>query len=529
MAKKIILIQPKTPENFWTLQKFIDLMHKRGNFPPISLATVAALTPSFYEVVIIDENIEKIDFGMGCDLVGITGYTVHAQRMFEIASEFRKRGVLTVGGGVYCSSHLEQCLAHFDVVLRGEAEKIWPEFLMDWERGEFQRCYVEENLIDLKISPQPRWDLSPVDRYLSGIVQSSRGCPNDCEFCDVTVLFGRKCRYKRIDQVMQEINWFVDHGAIEIFLADDNFIGNKNYAKEILRHLITLNEKQKKPIAFFTQVTVTVAEDDELLRLFREAGFVALFIGIESPKKESLKIANKKTNLQLDLREAVRKIQAHGIMVYSGMVVGFDTDDLAIFGEQEQFLIEAGIMVPMIGMLVAAKDTKLWKRLEKEGRLVPDSEFGDQERATNFIPLLMTKTELEKNYFKLIKKVHSSDHFLSRYRSFISQIDLKLIRPDSILEKYMDIRNFRLPLFLWTLRVLKNYLFSADKTRRKLFFAVMRPTVSKSIFCLPLALNSLAYFLSLDDYVNRSFGFPTGCQGQERADSAISITAYPHT
>jgi radical SAM superfamily enzyme YgiQ (UPF0313 family) len=238
--------------------------------------------------------------------------------------------------------------------------------------------------------------------------------------------------------VIQEIKWFIDHGAIEIFLADDNFIGNKNYAKKILKNIIELNRKLKKPIAFFTQATLTVADDDELLRLFRAAGFVALFIGIETPKKESLEIANKKINLQLDLKEAVRKIQAYGIMVYSGMVVGFDTDDLAIFKQQDQFLIETGIMVPMIGMLVAAKDTKLWKRLEREGRLVPDSEFGDQERETNIIPLLMTKTELESNYFKLIRKVHGNDHFLSRYRSFISQVDLKMIGPDSILTKYMD-------------------------------------------------------------------------------------------
>jgi radical SAM superfamily enzyme YgiQ (UPF0313 family) len=276
--------------------------------------------------------------------------------------------------------------------------------------------------------------------------------------------------------------------------------------------LIELNRNLKKPIAFFTQVTVTVAEDDELLCLLREAGFVALFIGIETPKKESLEIANKKINLRLDLREAVRKIQAHGIMVYSGMVVGFDTDDLGIFEQQEQFLSEAGIMVPMIGMLVAAKNTKLWNRLEKEGRLVPDSEFGDQERETNIIPLLMTKTELETNYFKLIKKVHGGDHFLSRYHSFINQIDLGLIGPDSILTKYMDIRNFRAELFLWTLRVIKNFMFSLDKTHRKLFFAVMRLTFAKSIRCLPLALNSLAYFLSLDDYVKRRFGYPTDRQ-----------------
>jgi len=162
-------------------------------------------------------------------------------------------------------------------------------------------------------------------------------------------------------------------------------------------------------------------------------------------------------------------------------------------------------------MLVAAKNTKLWERLEKEGRLVPDSEFGDQERETNIIPLLMTRTELENNYFKLIKKVHGSDHFLMRYRSFIKQIDLKLIGPDSILTKYMDIKNFRISLFLWTLRVIREYLFSLEKTRRKLFFSVMKLTVTKSLICLPLALNSLAYFLSLDEYVKRCFACPTSC------------------
>jgi radical SAM superfamily enzyme YgiQ (UPF0313 family) len=505
IMKKIVLIQPKTPENFWTLKGFVKLMQKKGNFPPISLATLAALTPNDFDVEIIDENIETINFEIECDLVGITGYTVHSQRMFEISSEFRKRGVLTVGGGVYCFSHHKECMSHFDVVLKGEAEKIWPEFLKDWVKGEIKGFYVQEDLIDLELSPKPKWELLPIDQYLAGIVQTSRGCPHDCEFCDVTAFFGRRFRYKSIDQVMAEVKWFVDQGAIEIFLADDNFIGNRRHAKKILESLIALNESIRKPIAFFTQVTLSIAEDNELLELFRKANFFALFIGIETPKKESLKIANKKTNLKLDIKDAVRKIQLHGIMVYAGMVVGFDTDDLQIFEQQEQFLRQTGIIVPMIGMLVAPKNTKLWKRLKKEKRLLPNSESGDQEKETNIIPLLMTVAQLENNYFNLVKKIHGPDHFLSRYRSFLKQVDLKQIKSDSILAKYMEIKSFRISLFFWTLRLIKIYLFSPESDHRKLFFSILQHTATKSIIFLPLALNALAYFWTLDDYVKRNF------------------------
>ncbi|MBL0714317.1 MAG: radical SAM protein [Desulfosarcina sp.] len=503
--KKIVLIQPQTPENFWTLHSFLHLMNKKGNIPPISLATVAALTPEGYQVEIIDENIQPLDFEIDCDLVGITGYTVHAPRMFEIAAEFRKRGVLTVGGGVYCASHLEECRPHFDIVVAGEAENTWAQVLVDLERGEYRECYVEPEFIDIRTTPVPRWELLPVEQYLSGIVQASRGCPNDCEFCDVTALFGRQCRYKQVDQVIEETQWFIDHGAIEVFFADDNFIGNKRKAKAILKRLVALKNKNRRPVAFVTQVTLTVAEDEELLRLFREAGFIALFIGIETPKKESLEIANKQINLRMDLKAAVRRIQSHGIMVYSGLVVGFDTDDLDIFEQQERFLREAGIIVPMIGMLVAAKNTRLWKRLEQENRLVPDREYGDQERTTNMVPLLMTREELQTHYFELIRKVHGDDHFWMRYQAFIGQIDLDKIYPDSILASYMALKNFQFDLMLWTLRVVAIYIFASEKRHRQLFFKVMGRTLTKSIKCLPLALNALAYFKSLDVYVKRNF------------------------
>lgn len=503
--KKIVLIQPQTPENFWTLHGFLQLMGKKGNIPPISLATLAALTPQAYDVEIIDENIQEIDFGIECDLVGITGYTVHAPRMREIAAAFRKRGVLTVGGGVYCTSHLQECRPHFDVVIAGEAETIWTQFLKDWDGDDYQACYVEREFIDIRKTPIPRWDLLPIEDYLSGIVQASRGCPNDCEFCDVTALFGRQCRYKHGDQVIEETRRLINRGVIEVFFADDNFIGNQRKAKAILKRLIALNTEVRWPVAYVTQVTITVAEDEELLRLFRQAGFVALFVGIETPNKASLEIANKQTNLKLDIKKAVRKIQSNGIMVYSGLVVGFDTDDLDIFAAQEAFLRASGIIVPMIGMLVAAKNTKLWKRLEKENRLVPDREYGDQERTTNIIPMRMTREELQTHYYELIRKVHGVEHFWLRYQSFIRQIDLDKIYPDSILARYMEVRNLRFDLLRWTLRIVVLYVFASESAHRRLFFKVMGLTAAKSIKSLPLALNALAYFKSLDIYVKRNF------------------------
>ena len=513
--KKIVLIQPQTPENFWTLHTFLHLMNKHGNIPPVSLATIAALTPETYEIEIIDENIQTLDFEIECDLVGITGYTVHAPRMREIAAEFRKRGVLTIGGGVYCASHWEECRPHFDVLIIGEAENTWPQFLDDLKHGDYRDCYVEHDFIDIRKSPLPRWELVPVEKYLSGIVQASRGCPNDCEFCDVTAQFGRQCRNKHVDQVIEETRRLIARGVIEVFFADDNFIGNKTKAKVILKRLIALNNHIRRPVAYVTQVTLAVANDEELLRLFREAGFIALFVGIETPKKESLEIANKQTNLMLDIKAAVRQIQSHGIMVYSGLVVGFDTDDLDIFALQEEFIRDTGIIVPMIGMLVAAKNTRLWKRLEQENRLVPNREYGDQERTTNIVPLLMTRTELQTHYYNLIRKVHGVDHFWMRYQSFIHQVDLDKIDRASILTRYMALKNFRLDLMWWTLRVVALYILSSDKTHRTLFFKAMGITIAKSIRCLPLALNALAYFKSLDAYVKGNFP-PCNPVGQPR-------------
>ncbi|MDH4128356.1 MAG: B12-binding domain-containing radical SAM protein [Spirochaetota bacterium] len=501
--KKILLIRPKSPETFWQLTGLLEIIKRKAVIPPLSLATVAALTPSHYEVKILDEEIDKIDFDTECDIVGITGYTLHSKRMFEISKEFKKRGVLTVGGGPYCSAHPDEAKLYFDVVIAGEAEFIWSKFLMDYEKGDFLDCYIEKDRVDLSFSPIPRWDLVPLEKYSGNMVQTSRGCPYDCEFCDVVALFGRKMRHKSLEQILKEIKFLVSINRFEIFLADDNFIGNKKFVKELLKELIALNNSLKKPIRYITQVTLNVAEDEELLDLFKEANFYCLFIGIETPKKDSLIATNKGHNAKLDMKESIRRIQSRGIFIISGMIVGFDNDDEDIFALQRDFLIDSGLTIPMLGMLIAPRGTKLWDRLSKEGRLYPEFEAGDMFAVTNFEPSFMSKGDLEKNYVKLLKEIFSPQHFAKSFKSLIDQVNLNEVKKNSPLSRQLDIRYFRFYYLGVSFRIFKHYLFSSNKEKRKLLFSLLKIAFKKGIICIPWAIELLLYFKAENDFVTQ--------------------------
>jgi radical SAM superfamily enzyme YgiQ (UPF0313 family) len=499
--KKIVLINPASPESFWSLTRSTDFTRRSAIIPPLGLATVAALTPATYHIKIVDDQIERIDMNMECDLVGITGYTVHKARMFELAGHFCARGILTVAGGPYCTSHVEECRQHFDVVIVGEAERIWPKFLRDWEQGNYLERYEETEYIDMASSPIPRWDLIQLDHYTTGMVQTSRGCPYDCEFCDVVSLFGHKIRYKGVEQVIAELKTLSTYRIPDIFFADDNFIGNRAYAKNLLKQVIQFNHSLSKPFRFITQLTLNVAQDEELLDLLREANFFAVFIGIETPKPESLLATNKSHNLKLDMLEAVRRIQSRGIIIFAGMIVGFDTDDQKIFELQRQFLQEAGIMFPMLGLLIAFKGTKLWDRLQQEGRLLPTSEPGDMFFTTNFIPLRMSKQALETNYVSLLNTVYSEDHFRTCFANFINQVDRKKISRNSAPANQLRLRYQRLFFITSGLRIIRYYLFNAPKSKRRLFGFVLKHAFAKGLVGLPLALEALGYFETYNHFV----------------------------
>ncbi|MBI5178927.1 MAG: B12-binding domain-containing radical SAM protein [Nitrospinae bacterium] len=418
--KRILLVFPHARESIWSMGLALSVTRKRGFIPPLGLATVAALTPSGYEVRIIDETVEPVDFDWRCDLAGIAGYTFNSPRMLELADEFKKRGVMTAAGGPFCKTHTEECKKHFDAVFVGEVERTWPRFLADWETGAPARVYEETEFADMTASPPPRWNLLKLSAYTSGIVQTTRGCVYDCEFCDVVALTGRRVRHKCVDAVVNEVRALMRRGVSAIWIADDNFTANTAFAKEVLKRLIEVNREAGKNIRFITQITAEKPDDDELIALLKEAGFYAVLIGIETPNAASLAETGKYQNLKTCLADAVRKVQSAGIYVVGGMVVGFDADGKDIFDKHEKFIAESGLLLPVLSMLKASRGTRLWKRLNEAGRLTGEDD-GDFYSAPNFTPLGMAKAELENGYKGLAERIFDYGHFLRRFSQFIAQ------------------------------------------------------------------------------------------------------------
>ncbi len=428
--KKILLIAP----DFQAEYRAPDL-GKLTFMAPLSLATVAALTPDDIEVDIWDEPVhgvidESTPFDKDYDLVGLTGYVAHLARAKEIARMFRKRDVLTIIGGPGVSSRPEYCRDAFDVLFIGEAEFTWPEFIEDWKKGSYHDMYRQVVKPDLVDSPVPRWDSikNVLKHYFVGAVQTTRGCPFDCEFCDVIYLFGRRPRHKPIPTVLEEVNTLQWLGMDSVFFSDDNFIGDPRYAKDLLRELIKLNHSFPRPLVFHTQLTINVERDDEMLELLADANFGANFIGIETPNIESLKEANKLQNTRADLIESCKKVMSYGLPIVSGMIVGFDHDDQNIFDQQFEFLQEACIPVPAINMLDALWGTKLWHRMYKEGRVIRhNADYYDQSsrNVTTLIPKQMSRKELMEGFCHLQRRIRDWSHFEARVKGMIDCIKRK--------------------------------------------------------------------------------------------------------
>ncbi len=392
------------------------MLGKRATMPVLALPVLAGLTPPEHEVVLIDENIEDIDFdGLErFDIVGITGMTVQRDRMREILLELADRGIFTVVGGPWISVAENWFEGLVDVIFVGEAEETWPRFLEDWSRGEYASRYEQAAKTDMSKVPLPRFDLIKFREYAMGCIQTSRGCPYQCEFCDIIVIFGRRPRIKQPAQVIVEIEAQYRLGTRVVFLVDDNFIGNKKAAKDILRAIIAWQQRNGYPLSFFTEASLDLAEDEELMRLMTEAGLVAVFVGIESPDEEALRETKKYQNVRGSMLDRVHRIQSHGLEIYAGMIVGFDSDDETVFERQYAFLKQARIVAAMAGMLSAIPKTPLYDRLEADGRL-DNPAIDDPEIATNVIPLLMTRETLRDGWLHLMDRLYQVDNFLGRF------------------------------------------------------------------------------------------------------------------
>ncbi len=462
---RILLVTPRNPESFWTYDSILPVIGKHCIFPNLSMPTVAGLTEGDHEILLVDENVEDLDYEIEADIVGITGYIVHKARMLEMAAEFRRRGRFVVIGGPYASLCPEELRGHCDVLFIDEAEETWPQFLRDFQAGAWKTEYRPAEKPDMTLSPRPRFDLIKLDRYHAATVQFARGCPFRCEFCDIIVVYGRRPRVKSVPQVMAEIEEIHRLGGRQCFLVDDNFIGNKNVAKAFLRELAAWSASHGHPMSFQTEVSLNVAHDEELLGLMRAANFTTIFIGIESPRAASLEETGKHQNTRGDMLEDIRRIQSYGLQVQAGMIVGFDADDHTIFEDQLRFIQEARIPISMTGMLQAMPKTPLHARVSREGRLVAES-TGDQFVFSNIVPKGMSRLDLYRGYRRLIRELYDFDNFRRRTADFLmtrgAQVNQGRIEPRDL-------------VLLW--RVLRHTVFRADRARRRFSLRLMAGTL----------------------------------------------------
>jgi radical SAM superfamily enzyme YgiQ (UPF0313 family) len=411
----IVLINPRFEVSYWGLEYAMPILGKRAAFPVAALPLLAALTPAQHHVTLIDENVEPIDFARcaAADIVGLTGMSVQRFRMREILEELRRRGAFTVVGGPWVTLQEAYFGDLADTVFVGEAEESWPRFLADWNRGCPAARYEQSERTDMTRVPAPRFELLGMRRYAFASVQFSRGCPFQCEFCDIIVTFGRRPRLKKGAQILAELDALCLQGAEFVFIVDDNLIGNKRAIKPLLRAVAAWQEATGYRLTFFTEASLDLAEDVELLALMVEANVVAVFVGIESPNEAALVETKKKQNLRggRSLVEKVHAIQAAGLEVWCGMILGFDHDDRAIFEAHRRFLHDARIVHSMTGMLTALPKTPLHARLAEEGRLDPAdrSPFG-----TNIVPLGMSREELRDGYVDLMSALYAPDAYFAR-------------------------------------------------------------------------------------------------------------------
>ncbi len=411
----IVLINPRFEVSYWGMEQALPFVGKRANLPVACLPLLAALTPGEHTVTLMDENVEAIDFDRcaRADIVGITGMSVQRFRMKEIMTELKARGCFIVVGGPYVTVKEDYFEGLADVIFIGEAEQTWPEFLNEWRQGLHRYRYEQAEKTDMSTVPTPRFDMLKMRHYAFGSLQFSRGCPFQCEFCDIIVTFGRRPRIKTERQVLNELDAIRVTGQDLVFIVDDNLIGNKKAIKPVLGAVIEWQKKHHYPLTFFTEASIDLADDEELMALMAEANFISVFIGIESPNEESLRETKKFQNVRQGgtLLEKVHRIQDSGMAVWCGMIMGFDSDDTTIFDRQIEFIQKARIPFSMSGMLTAIPKTPLYDRLEAEGRL----DTSDQpEWGTNVIPAQMSREELRAGFVRVMTELYEPDGYFQR-------------------------------------------------------------------------------------------------------------------
>ncbi|MCE5340035.1 MAG: B12-binding domain-containing radical SAM protein [Planctomycetaceae bacterium] len=418
---KILLINPEIPNTFWSLKNALKFVSRKALLPPLGLLTVAAMLPESFEKKLVDMNVSALRDSdiKWADYVFISAMFIQKNSAGIVVERCNKLKVKVVAGGPLFTSFPE-LIPNVDYLVLNEAEITLPDFLEDLANNCVKPIYTTVRKTDMQNSPAPLWNLVDMEKYGMMGLQYSRGCPFNCDFCDVTNLLGRKVRTKTTRQIIDELeNLYVHKWRGEVFFVDDNFIGKRQQIKnELLPAIIDWMDKRKRPFAFNTQASIDMVDDEELMTLMAGAGFDSVFIGIESPNDSSLAECGKTQNIGRNLVEAIKKIQRFGIQVQAGFIVGFDSDKPNVFDKLINLIQDSGIVTAMVGLLNAPRGTKLYQKLMNENRLSDPPTGDNMDCSINFIPK-MDIHELQGGYLKVMNTIYSQKYFCKRIKTFL--------------------------------------------------------------------------------------------------------------
>ncbi|MBI3852866.1 MAG: DUF4070 domain-containing protein [Verrucomicrobia bacterium] len=419
---RILLVYPQNPDTFWSFKHVLRFVSKRSPFPPLGLLTIAAMLPADWKLKLVDLNVERLTDSdlRRADYVMISAMIVHRDSANEIVARcLALKKPVIAGGPLFTTGHEAfPAIQHF---VLGEAEEIMPELVSDLIGGTVRPLYQATGRPDITRVPVPRWDLIDLRLYVTMAVQFSRGCPYDCEFCDIIIMNGRVPRTKTPAQLIEELESLRRHGWQDmVFIVDDNFIGDKKRTKSLLRELIAWRSRTRPSLGFFTEASVNLADDAELCELMVKAGFKKVFVGIETPSPESLQECHKLQNKGRDLVATIHTLQRAGMEVMGGFIVGFDSDKHDIFKRQFEFIQNSGVVTAMVGLLQALPQTRLYQRLVKEGRMETASTGNNTEAVLNFRTKL-DREFLQSGYRELMKKLYEPKVYYQRIRTFMEQ------------------------------------------------------------------------------------------------------------
>jgi radical SAM superfamily enzyme YgiQ (UPF0313 family) len=418
----VLLLYPRFPDTFWSFRHALAFVRKRASLPPLGLVTVAALLPRSWTLRLVDVNVRSLSAAdlEWADLVMVSAMLAQRDSARSLIARAHAAGKRVVAGGPLFNGEHES-FPEVDHFVLDEAEASLPEFLRDFEQGCARRVYTAASFPELDRTPVPRWDLLERGRYASLSLQYSRGCPFDCEFCDITVLFGRRPRVKSAVQVIAELDALHDTGwRGPVFFVDDNFIGNRRALRNDLLPALIEWRRSHPGLRFYTEASINLADDEALMAQMVAAGFDTVFVGIETPTAEGLAECDKRQNRGRDMVADVKRMQRAGLQVQGGFIVGFDSDREGIFQAQWEFIQASGIVTAMVGLLNAIPGTRLHERLKGEGRLLEKSSGNNSDGTTNFVPR-MDRAKLEAGYRALVRRLYAPGPYYQRVRTFLRE------------------------------------------------------------------------------------------------------------